>query len=171
MRLDAVLVKLAAVFIVVSALRNLSDYAYFFVGAEANAPIFFGVALVFVVPVCVAFVLWRFPNLVIGSFAPRDPVAPTADVSADKLLLIGISLLGLYTLVFGIIDLVYFEAYRFGERAMARAADYDMPISMHTVAGRVTNVVQILFGVALLAGRHGIADFVRRARTAGGVAD
>ena len=171
MRLDAVLVKLAAVFIAVWALRNLADYAYFFVGGDSLAPFYFGVALILALPVFVAFVLWKFPNLVIGSFAPLNQETPGKAITADELLLIGVSLLGLYTLVFGIIDLLFFEAIRFGERAMARAADYEIPLTPQTISGRITNVVQILFGVGLLAGRHGIASFIRRARTAGGVAD
>ena len=48
------------------------------------------------------------------------------------------------------LDLAYFEAFRFIEREHIHAAyGEDIPISPQTVAGRATNIVQILFGLVM----------------------
>ena len=169
MRIDLVLVRLGAIFIIVYALQNLANYLLFILGGEGNTAIaVFEFFLVFVIPVLISWALWRFPSTVVGSLYSGDGQPPGASDGSDRALLIGISLVGVYTLVFGIIDLAFFEAHRIAEFRLAGYADYfDFPILPQTVAGRFANIVQILLGVVLVFGRNGIASFLRQLRTPG----
>ena len=71
-------------------------------------------------------------------------------------------------MVFGVSDLAYYEAHRYAEYKLAQDADFnDYPIQPQTIAGRVTNIVQIIVGILLIYGRKAIAAYLRRVRTAG----
>ena len=83
----------------------------------------------------------------------------------DDVMLVGVSLIGLYAFVFGIIDLLYFEAYRYAEIELLKSAEFsDHPASPQSFAGRVTNIAQILLGCVLVVGRKGIVELIRKAR-------
>ena len=121
MRLDLVLVKLGAVFIVVYALGNLASYVtLIFSGSQSLLLSLFLFALVFMVPALIAWVLWSFPSMSVGSLYRDSDAAPAGAGDSSHVLLIGVSLIGVYTLVFGIIDLVYFEATRIAEKNCLR---------------------------------------------------
>lgn len=169
MRIDLVLVKLGAIFIIVYALQNLANYMTFIMGGgEYMLIAVFEFFLIFVVPALISWALWRFPKSIVGSLYSGDDKVLEKSEDTGRTLLVGISLLGVYTLVFGIIDLVYFEAHRFAEYRLTDYADYfDYPILPQTVAGRITNIVQIVIGIVLIYGRNGIALFLRQLRTAG----
>ena len=166
---DIALIKLGAVFIVVLALQNLAYYLSFIMGSAEYVRIAIVVfCLVFVLPVATAFLLWRFPNLISGSLYSRSEEGAGKSLDIDKVLLVGVSLIGLYTLVFGVIDLVYFEAHRYAELQLAKDANFpEYPVLPQTVAGRITNILQVILGVVLIYGRRGIALFLRQIRTAG----
>ncbi|MDJ0904963.1 MAG: hypothetical protein QNI96_02985 [Woeseiaceae bacterium] len=169
MRIDLVLVRLGAIFIIVYALQNLANYLLFILGGEGNTAIaIFEFCLVFAIPALISWVLWRFPSTVVGNLYSGDRGSSEGGDGTDRALLIGISLVGVYTLVFGIIDLAFFEAHRFAEFRLAGYADYfDFPILPQTFAGRVANLVQILLGLVLVFGRRGIASFLRQVRMPG----
>lgn len=168
-RTGGVLTRLAAVFIAVFALRDLSQFIYFYPGnTEFYPPLVAALGLQFLIPIVIALVLWRFPNLVVGSMVNPMQERSPATSSADTLFLVGVSLLGLYTLVFGVIDLLYFEAHRYAQRELAEAAN--MPHygdSPDNVAGRITNIGQIVVGIILIFGRRKISIFLQKARLAG----
>lgn len=168
-RTAVVLTKLAAIFIAVFALRDLSQFVSFYAGnAAAFPPLLSALGLQFLIPVAIALVLWRFPNLVVGSMAISAANESADRGSADTMLLIGVSLLGLYTLIFGVIDLVYFETHRYAQRELAEAANMDFyGDSPDNVAGRITNLCQIAFGVVLILGRRRISKFFLGIRLAG----
>lgn len=168
-RIDVVLVKLGAVFIVVYALQGLAYYISFMMGAEeyvSIAAVIF--CLVFAIPAAISFVLWRFPATVTGALYDQFESPSDNGTLGQNALLIGVSLIGLYTLVFGVIDLVYFEAHRYAELQLAKDANFpEYPILPQTLAGRVTNIVQVILGGILIYGRNGISVFLRQVRTAG----
>ena len=169
MRIDLVFVKLGAVFILVYALQNLAYYMTFIMGSEEYVLVaVFVLFLVLALPALISWVLWRFPSTAVASLYRDDEKIPNDGDSSDRAFLIGVSLLGVYTLVFGVIDLAYFEAHRFAEYRLTDYAEYsDFPILPQTVAGRFTNIIQIVLGMVLIYGRHGIAAFLRRLRLAG----
>jgi hypothetical protein len=168
-RIDLVLVKLGAIFIIVYALQNLANYMTFIMGGgEYMLTAVFEFFLIFAIPALISWALWRFPRSIVGSLYSGNDKALESSEDTGHILLVGISLLGVYTLVFGIIDLVFFEAHRFAEYRLSDYADYlDYPILPQTVAGRITNIVQIVVGIVLIYGRNGIATFLRQVRKAG----
>lgn len=168
-RIELVFVKLGAMFIIVYALQNLAYYVSFIMGSEEYMLIAgFVFCLVFALPALIAWALWRFPATLVGSLYRGDDEASKSSDDSGRTLLIGISLIGVYTLVFGVIDLVYFEAHRFAEYRLGEDANFpDYPILPQTIAGRVTNIVQIVIGMALIYGRKGIVTFLRNVRTSG----
>lgn len=83
-------------------------------------------------------------------------------------MVIAVTLIGLYVLIFGIIDLVYYESVRIAQRELVDPdrLGYYSP-SPDVVAGRITNIVQIAIGFLLLAGKRGIARLITVARGRG----
>ena len=87
------------------------------------------------------------------------------DSSGPDWVLISVTLIGLYVLIFGVIDLAYYESFRIAERDLVdpdRLGFYSP--SPDSVAGRITNIVQIVIGLVLLAGKRGIARLIRAGR-------
>lgn len=169
MKIDMVLVRLGAVFIVVYALNNLTHYITFLMNSPDYRLIaVFTFFLVFVLPASMAWVLWRFPATVVGSLYRAAEEQPKGEQDMQWVLLIGISLIGVYTLVFGTIDLLYFEANRYAEYKMAQAANFPgYRATPDVIAGRITNVAQVVLGTMLIYGRGGLARFLYQIRTAG----
>ena len=167
MRTDAVLVKIGAALIVVTALGNFQTYVSLILGQPWWVPTAI-IALLFavVLPVLVAFVFWRFPNTVVGSISASIDSEEGKGISANELLLIGVSLIGLYTLVFGIIDLVHTETMRVTfERHLRMMNISDTTISPDADAQRYAGLARIILGFVMLAGRHKIAGVLRAPRT------
>ena len=168
-RTDIALVKLGAVFILVYSLQSLAYYVSFLMGSEEYVYIAAVVfCLVFVLPGAFSWVLWKFPATVTGLLYDKSESTNKTSVESQKILFIGVALIGLYTLVFGIIDLVYFEAHRYAELQLAKDANFpDYPILPETVAGRMTNIAQVILGGVLIYGRNGISVFLHQIRTVG----
>ena len=162
-RIDVVLVKLCAVVIVVLAMQGLTGYVAFYVNiAEVNFVAVTASLLNFVLPIAIAGILWFFPATVVGDISGDAQVIE----SGVDIVLLAITLIGLYTLVFGVIDLVYFESFRVAERSIVDPNQVGIySPSPDTVAGRITNIVQIIIGAALLVGRKAIAQILLRVRT------
>ena len=161
-RIDVVLVKLCAVIIVVITMQSLTGFVAFYVNTpEANFVAVSAFFLNFILPMLIAVALWFFPATIIG---PTSGERNDASTGPDWALL-SVTLIGLYVLVFGVIDLVYYESFRAAEQ---KAFDPDglgiYEPSPDTIAGRITNIVQIVIGLGLLAGKRGIARFIKSAK-------
>lgn len=165
-RIDVVLVKLGAAVIVVLALQGLSTYtAYMVSGPDMLGPTILAFLFNFVIPIAIASVLWRFPNTLLGRLSAEGTDASEDFKVSQDLWVLGISLIGLYALVFGVIDLLFFESLRFAEQGIAESNNLpDAGASLQSIVGRVTNIAQIIFGLALILGRRRIAQFLRNAR-------
>ena len=164
-RIDIVLVKLCAVILVVTAMQELTIYISFYVSAPpATAVTIMAVLLNFVLPLLIALALWTFPATIIGSVS-----SDTSDGSPEPdWVVISVTLMCLYVLIFGIIDLAFYESFRAAERAYVDPNQTGMYTpSPESVAGRFTNIVQIVIGLLLLAGKRGIARLIRAARYSG----
>ena len=163
-RVDVVLVKLGAVVILIMTLQGIAGYAGFY-GDMAESGMFFvgSVILQFVIPLCVAAALWFFPATLVGDVSSEGE-HPASEIG---LIVVGVTLVGLYVLVVGIIDLAYWEALRIIEKQYADPVynTYEPSISM--TVGRVTCVLQIAIGIGLLLGKRGIARLLKGARKAG----
>ncbi len=162
-RIDVVLVKLCAVIIVVITMQSLTGFVAFYVNTpEANFIAISAFFLNFVLPMLIAVALWFFPATIIGPASDNS----NDGASGPDWALLSVTLIGLYVLVFGLIDLVYYESFRVAEQ---QAFDPDglgiYEPSPDTTAGRITNMVQIVIGLILLAGKRGIARLIRSAKT------
>ena len=166
-RIDVVLVKLCAVVIVVLSLQGLTGYvAYFVAGESSYVQAVLAFLLVFLIPVGLAALLWFFPVSTLRLKELEDKATTTLEPAS--LILVGITLVGLYVLVFGVIDLFYFEAVRVAEATYAGADPWGLfKPSPDTVAGRYTNILQIVIGAGLLLGRKGLANLLAAARYSG----
>ena len=162
MRTDVVLVKLGAVLIVVTAVGNFQTYLSLIMGEPWWVPtallaLLFAVAL----PVAIAFAFWKFPNTVVGALEAKSDMETSQVVTPGELLLIGVSLIGLYTLVFGLIDLVHTETLRATFlRHLRMTNQSEMNISFEADAERYAGLARVLIGFVLIAGRHKIAGML-----------
>jgi len=166
MRADVVLVKLGAAFIVVTAVGNFQAYLSLILGKSWWAPtaviaLLFAVAL----PAVIAFVFWKFPNTVVGSLTASTDGETSQGITPNELLLIGVSLLGLYTLVFGLVDLVHTETM--SVTFVRHLQMMNMPettLSPDADAQRYAGLARIIIGFVMIAGRHKIAGMLYRPR-------
>lgn len=172
-RIEVVLVKLGAVLILVYALQGLSTYTTFiYSGSEIIGAAILAFALNFLVPAVIAYVLWSFPNTVVGRLSGQESTEDNRGADPLAVLTIGVSLIGLYAFVFGVVDLLYFEALRFNDLKMAEESGFDQArISSQIFAGRITNIAQIMMGVILIFGRRQISTLLRRFRRIGADTD
>ncbi len=111
----------------------------------------------------IAVALWFFPVTIIGPTSSDS----NDDITGPDWVLLSVTLVGLYVLIFGAIDLAYYESFRVAEQ---RALDPNQPgiysPSPETVAGRITNIVQIVIGLVLLAGKGSITRLIKSAKSA-----
>ena len=140
-RVDVVLAKLCAVVIVVLSLQSLTNHLSYLLNTEGA---FFFAALAFLfnfgIPVALAAVLWFFPATTLN-LKSTDPAMSALPNDPDNYILVGVSLVGLYVLVFGVVDLFYFESVRYAEaQYFADGAYGTYEPSAGTVAGRYTNI-------------------------------
>jgi hypothetical protein len=164
MRTDVVLVKLGAVLIVVTAVGNFQTYLSLIMGSPWWVPtallaLLFAVAL----PVVIAFAFWKFPNTVVGALETETNKKTGQVVTPNELLLIGVSLIGMYTLVFGLIDLVHTETLRATFLRHLRMTNRsESTISLEADAERYAGLARVMIGFVLVASRHKIAGMLHR---------
>ena len=164
-RIDVVVVKIGAVIIVTLALQHLSSYlSWMAVTSEWPAAVFAVITLSFFLPVIMASILWFFPTTIVGTLSQtREPTEPPT-YSPELILMIGISLIGLFMLVSGLLDIIFWEStWQIIQQSEAR----NDPVSPQTLASRITNIARLLFGFGLLFGRRKIADWIYGIRRAG----
>lgn len=167
-RIDIVLVKLGAAFIFIYVLQGASSFlGYFEVVENRLGMALFSLTMTIILPAIIIAVLWFFPATIIGKQSIDNTGAPSLDDAAGGIL-VGVSLVGLYTLAFGLIDLFYFETQRWAEASYGGQISYgEFRPSSGTIAGRYSSALQIVVGLALLFGRRGISTVLARARGRG----
>ena len=159
-----VLVRLAAIFLFVRGVQGLSIYS-FYISDYSTLPTFGLVTLVFsvVLPIGVAFLLWQHPEKVTGAQVV-DPKLH-GPVSADQLLMIGVTLFGMYLLVYGALDLVRVESLVAAREQAAIVAGLPSERSEPQVrASRLIYAAQILIGTCMVIGRRRMSDLLLKAK-------
>lgn len=164
-RIDVVVVKIGAVIIVMLSLQHLSSYMnWMAVSSEWPAAVFAIIALSFILPVIMAAILWFFPATIVGTLSKIEKPAESPVYSPELILMIGLSLIGLFVMISGLLDIIFWEStWQIVQQSESR----DAPVSPQTLASRVTNFVRLLFGFGLLFGRRKIADWIYGIRYAG----
>ena len=159
-----VVIRLFAVFIVIKAVQYLVFVTGFVTDPNTgawNALIAVGLTLVF--PLAIAAILWNLPSTILGKLSLPDETMLADD--HQELLFVGIVLLGIYTLVFGIIAFVDSAMMHINDAANVRPGRYE--VLPHVIGRYVTSIAQILLGSALILGRQGLSATIGRFRRAG----
>ena len=167
MTISFVLVRLAAAFLFVRGVQGLSAFSYLLTG-DAQIANFAVVTLVFsvILPTAIAIILWLHPEKVTGAQrqSPRDEMP----MNAGQIMMIGITLLGLYVLVYGLVDLFQIETTQLMQRQMAAANNLPNEVlEQHVIISRVTYGVQIVLGICLMFGRRGLTTLFQKAKYGG----
>jgi len=167
MTVSFVLVRLAAAFLFVRGVQGLASYSYLLT-ADKQLAAFAIVTLLFsvVLPIGIAIILWMHPEKVTG--AQVTTTKSDDPMSAEAILMIGITLLGLYVFVYGVVDLFQTEAFQMLRSKVA--ANLDLPnevVGRQAIADRVMYIVQIALGLALIFGRNGLSRLLMKARYGG----
>ena len=161
-QIGVILIRLAAIFMVVRSVQALSWLPFSLSGlGEFQWEALIALIPMLAIPLGIAFVLWRSPSTVLGKLPPAEESRDTIDY--DALMFVGVSLIGLYVLVTGVLEL----ATAVSNHAMS--TDY---ASRDGVREQIQHryfigIVQTVLGTALVLGRSGIARLMSRARRAG----
>jgi len=158
-----VIVRLFCIYLAIAAIQSLSYVVPGFVqfgyqGGDVqdlltSASLWLTITSILLPAIC-AFWLWRNSDLVI----PDDLVDGRSTATASEIMLIGVSLLGLYLLVSGLISLVRFES------AFAGSAHVDAAARM---SERLSHLAEIGIAVLLLVGRKRLSALLLKARYVG----
>ncbi len=161
--IGVVLVRLFCIYLAITAVQSMSYVVPGFVqfgyhGGDVpellTSPSFWLTITSILLPAICAFWLWRNSEFVI----PEDMVHDRSTATASEIMLIGVSLLGLYLLVWGLISLVRIESVFAGPAPVDAAA---------RMSQRLSHVAEIVVAVVLLLGRRRLSALLLRARYAG----
>ena len=113
------------------------------------------------VPLLIATLLWQLPSTILGRLPPAEESDDRIDY--DALMYIGVSLIGLYVTVFGVLELAVAVSSHtiltdYSSRPGAREQIYHRYFM---------GIAQTVFGIALILGRQGVAGLLSKARRAG----
>lgn len=167
-RIGIILIKLGAAFMFINLLGDASSFLGYFELVEDRLGLaVVSLTMTVILPAIIIAVLWYFPATIIGKQTPDNTGAPRLDDAAGGIL-VGVSLVGLYALAFGAVDLFYYETQRWAEASYGGQVSYgEFRPTSGTIAGRYTSVFQIVVGLTLLLGRRGISTILSRARGRG----
>lgn len=161
--MGVVLVRLFCIYLAISAVQSLSYVVpglvqYGYQGGDiqnllTSASLWLTITSILLPAIC-AFWLWRNSEFVI----PQDGFDGGSSATASEIMLIGVSLLGLYLLVWGLISLVRVES------AFAGSAHVDTVARM---SQRLAHLAEIVIAVLLLVGRRRLSTLLVKAKYVG----
>ncbi len=160
--IGVVLVRLFCIYLVITALQSLSYVvpSLFEFGSRSGVLELLGsmalwlTVTTILLPAACAFWLWRNTDRVI----PREMVDEQPSAKASEIMLIGVSLLGLYLLVWGVINLV---------RVETSMVNVDSIGAYAKTSQRIPYIAQILIAMPLLLGRRRLSELLLKAKFAG----
>jgi len=162
-----VLVRLAAVFLFVRAIQGLATFSFVLTG-DSQIATFGAVTLTFMVllPGTIALVLWIYPEKVTG--AQQTSAKSEGSISAEQILMLGISLIGIYMAVYGIVELVQIETAHGLQWHLADEAGLPHErLDDGLIAKRAASFAQVFMAFGLLLGRRGLSKLLIKAKYAG----
>lgn len=146
-----VVCRVGAVLVATSAFNGLGFMIEPLLGGSADLRFFLMFVLMTLVPLVAAFLLWAYSDQI--SHIPFAPQRPTTigDFSAEELLSIGIHLIGIYILVFGVISMAGTESLALAQSSwFSDNESIRQSVSAHTIGNRISYAVQIGLGYFLL---------------------
>lgn len=162
------LCRIAALFLVVQAIENVAFGMSFAITTGQEYLNLVAVLMMMAPPLIAAAVIWFMAARLSGfdTTAGEEAAPPARDFAL--LVNAGILLIGLYALLFGIIDLVRVEA---GFWAQEYYRPEDIPLTSQELISRwparASYALKIVFGFLLVVGRDAVAHFFRHLRRAG----
>ncbi len=169
-----VMVRLFSIYLVVTAIQSLSYTlpALFNFGTGGmsslsafailgSVSLWLGLSTV-VIPALCAWWLWRNAERVLPGLTDEEP----STVDASDFMLVGVSLLGLYLLTWGIINIARVEA-SIAMRAEAGMGAISNAAGDTAMSQRLPSIIQVLVAIPMLLGRHRLAELLVRAKFAG----
>ena len=157
-----VLVRLFSIYLAITAIQTLSYVlpALFNFSLRGNVLELFGSITIWLLltnqllPAICAVFLWRNADRIVPVGKPNSNVS----ITAKEIMVIGVSLLGLYLLIFGIISLARVEL------ALTRLETLDVSAR---ISQRIQYMVEIAISVPLLLGRNRLSELLMKAKNAG----
>ena len=157
-----VLVRLFSIYLAITAIQTLSYVlpALFEFSVRGNVFELFGSITIWLLltnqllPAICAVFLWRNADRVVPVGKPNSNVS----ITAEEIMVIGVSLLGLYLLIFGTISLARVELALTGLETLDVRA---------RISQRIQYMVEIAISVPLLLGRNRLAELLIKAKYAG----
>ena len=157
-----VLVRLFSIYLAITAIQTLSYVlpALFNFSVQGDVLQLLGSSSIWLLltnqllPAICAVWLWRNADRVVPDGSPNSIVS----LNAEEIMVIGVSLLGLYLLIFGIISLARVELALTGPETLdARAR----------ISQRIQYMAEIAISVPLLLGRNRLSQLLMKAKYAG----
>ena len=158
--LGIVLVRLFAIYLAMTALQSLFFYVpsmfqgMMKVSDWISSSLFWLSAIAVLLPAACAFLIWRYAETIV----PEQAVTDESSGSAAQLMLVGVSLLGLYFFAWGLISLVRVES------SLAASEHFDNSTKW---AQRVPYLAQMLVATPMLLGRKRLANLLLKIKFAG----
>lgn len=146
-----VICRIGAIFVATSAFTSLGYMMEPLLSGSADLGSFLMFALITLGPLVAAFFLWMYADRIsyIPFAAPRP--ATIGDFNSEELIGIGTHLMGIYVLAFGVISMFSTEALTLAQSSWFSDNERIIErMSAHTISRRVSYVVQIVVGIALL---------------------
>ena len=150
--IGVVLCRIAAVWLVVTGLGGVGFAISTVLSSVGES---YGLvtysAVIAIAPLVAAFILWHYAENIASTRFGSSGVMPGDAVDTSDLLSIGIHLLGIWTLVFGVINAVQTETVAVMQAGLFSGNErVSGSLSPHTIGARVANGLQILLGTALI---------------------
>ena len=146
-----VICRVGAVLVATSAFNGLGFMIEPLLGGSVDLSFLLMFVLMTLVPLVAAFFLWASADKI--SHIPFAPQRPTniGDFDTEELASIGIHLIGIYVLVFGVISMAGTESLALAQSSWFKDNDSIRDsLSPHTIGNRISYVVQIGLGYFLL---------------------
>ena len=167
-QIGAVVCRLAAVYLAVDAVKSLS-FARFDSSFWSDPPtILMYLGLTVATPLIAAVVIW-FGAEKLAQFESTDDSKPgDLSLSASDLFAVGVTLIGVYAVFFGIVSAFRIESMAAIERfSRAEEQQFSSTVSYTYWAARAGYLPQIFIGVLLILGRRRLSRILFKIRYGG----
>lgn len=165
-QIGVVLCRVGAAVLTVQAISSLG---YSLPGLFLNDHQFLPETLLFAlmgaVPGLAAIGLWVFADRISAVPVQGANADTAATIDGPVVLRIGMTLLGIYFLVMGLIEAARIEAVQFALRDMD--GEHQSMLDARTLGDRIAYATQLLFGLVLIVGRDYLSALFVKARHAG----
>ncbi len=167
-QIGIVICRVAAAILIVQTIRAFGFVVpALFTSPDTIVSSLLGFAALGLIPGLIAVALWFYAERIVG--VPREGAGAPHDVKIDETELVraGTLLIGLYLVITGTVLGLSVEMTDLIMPEWPNMESASRRYATQRLSTRVTYVLEILFGVVLMFGRHQLAQFATRLRRAG----